>query len=412
VPDVEGVTAVDLTLRTIAEDEVEAFLRTFRAVFGGVPDEQDIARARRRLEPDRSFVAVDDHGEVVATAGAHSFHMALPGGSEVGAAGVTLVAVRADHRRRGVLTALMRRLLDQARDRGEAVAALWASEMPIYGRFGFGPAVPSVEFTIDRAHAALAVHGPVDEVELVDARAARAAFPAIRDEVLRVRAGMLRRPAAFWDVLVDPGSSPASDAGPLQLALLPGRGYAIYRLESDWTAGVPTGTVRVQELHATDPAASAALWRFVTDVDLASTTVAGRRPVDDPLLAMLVDQGRTRVAIDWGLQVRVLDLVQVLTARHYGVDDALHLEVHDGWYPDQSGRWELAVVGGQASCVRTERPADLELDLRALSTVCLGGARTTQLVAGGRVEERVPGAASRLDRLMATPLAPWHEFMF
>jgi hypothetical protein len=66
VPDVEGVTAVDLTLRTIAEDEVEAFLRTFRAVFGGVPDEQDIARARRRLEPDRSFVAVDDHGEVVA----------------------------------------------------------------------------------------------------------------------------------------------------------------------------------------------------------------------------------------------------------------------------------------------------------------------------------------------------------
>jgi predicted acetyltransferase len=403
---------VDLTLRTIAEDEVEPFLRTFRAVFGGVPDEQDIARARRRLEPDRSFVAVDGNGEIVATAGAHSFQMALPGGREVGAAGVTLVVVRADHRRRGVLTALMRRLLDQARERGEAVAALWASETPIYGRFGFGSAVPTVELSLDRAHAALAVPGPVDEVELVDTEVARATFPGIRDEVLGVRAGMLRRPASFWDTLLNPGSSPSQDVGPLQRALLPGRGYALYRLESDWTAGAPTGTVRVQELHATDPAAAAALWRFVTDVDLASTTVAGRRPVDDPLLAMVVDQGRARVAADWALQVRVLDVVQLLTTRHYATDDTLHLEVHDAWFPDQAGRWELAVADGQARCVRTERPADLDLDLRALSTVCLGGARTTQLVAAGRVKERVPGAASRLDRLMATPLAPWHEYMF
>ncbi len=403
---------MDLTLRTITEEEVAPFLRTFRAVFGGVPDEQDLARARRRLEPERSFVAVDASGEVVATAGAHSFRMALPGGSEVDAAGVTLVSVRADHRRRGVLTGLMRQLLDQARDRGEAIAALWASETPIYGRFGFGPAIPTVELTLDRAHAALAVHGPVDEVELVDTATARGAFPAIRDVVLGERAGMLRRPAEFWDVLLEPEASPSSESGPLQRALLPGRGYAIYRLAPNWTAGAPTGTVRVQELHATDPAATSTLWRFVTDVDLASSTVAGRRPVDDPVLAMLVDQGRARTAVDWALQVRVLDLVRVLTARRYAADDTLHLDVQDSWSPDRSGCWELAVEDGRASCVRTGRAADLELDLRALSTVCLGGVRTTQLVAGGRVTERVPGAARRLDRLLATPLAPWHEFMF
>ena len=403
---------MDLTLRPITEEEVAPFLRTFRAVFGGAPDDHDVARARRRLEPERSLVAVDASGEVVATAGAHSFQMALPGGSEVGAAGITLVAVRADQRRRGVLTALMRQLLDQARDRGEAVAALWASEAPIYGRFGFGPAIPTAELTLDRTHAALAVPGPIDEVALVDTAAARAAFPVIRDEVLGVRAGMLRRPAAFWDDLLDLDASPPPGSGPLQLALLPGRGYAIYRLEPEWTAGAPTGTVRVQELHATDPSAAAALWRFVTDVDLASTTVAGRRPVDDPVLAMVVDQGRARVAIDWPLQVRLLDPVRLLTTRSYTADDTLHLEVHDTWFPDRAGRFELAVEGGRASCVRTERAAEIELDLRALSTVCLGGVRTTQLLAAGRVVERVPGAASRLDRLLATPLAPWHEFMF
>ncbi|MFO7962139.1 MAG: GNAT family N-acetyltransferase [Nitriliruptoraceae bacterium] len=403
---------MDLTLRAITEEEVEPFLRTFWAVFGGAPDDRDLARARRRLEPERCFVAVELGGEVVATAGAHSFTMALPGGGEVGAAGVTLVAVRADHRRRGVLTALLRRLLDQARERGEAVAALWASETPIYGRFGFGPAIPTVELTLDRTHAALTVHGPVDEVELVDTAAARAAFPVLRDEVLGERAGLLRRPAAFWDDLLDPEAAPPRGAGPLQLALLPGRGYAIYRLEPEWTAGAPTGTVRVQELHATDTPAAAALWRFVTDVDLASTTVAGRRPVDDPVLAMVLDQGRARVAVDWPLQVRLLDPVQVLTTRHYAADDTLHLDVADAFFPDRSGRFELAVEGGRASCVRTEGAADLELDVGALSTVCLGGVRATQLVAAGQVVERVPGAASRLDRLLATPLAPWHEFMF
>lgn len=403
---------MDLTLRTVTEQEVEPFLRTFRAVFGGAPDPHDVVRARRRLEPDRCLVAVDGSGEVVATAGAHSFTMALPGGSEVGAAGITLVAVRADHRRRGVLRALMGGLLDQADERGEAVAALWASETPIYGRFGFGPAISTAQLTLERPHAQLEVDGPVDQVELVDAEAARTAFPEIRDEVLAVRAGMLRRPDAFWDDLLDPEAATPPDAGPLQLALLPGRGYAIYRLEPQWTAGAPTGTVRVQELHATAPSATAALWRFVTDVDLASTTVAGRRPVDDPVLAMVADQGRARVAVDWGLQVRLLDPVRVLTTRRYGADDTLHLEVHDAFRPDRSGRFELAVEGGQATCVRTDRPADLALDLRALSMVCLGGVRTTQLLAAGRVVERVPGVASRLDRVLATPLAPWHEFMF
>lgn len=408
---------MDLTLRTIGEEEVEPFLRTFRAVFGGVPEASEVASARRRLEPDRSFVAVDTGGEVVATAGAHSFRMALPGGNEVGCAGITLVSVRADHRRRGVLSALLRQLTDQARDRGDAVAALWASETPIYGRFGFGPAIPTIQVTLERTRAALTLHGPVGDVELVDPAAARTAFPAIRGEVPGTRAGMLGRPAGFWDTQLDPEAPPPPGSGPIQLALLPGRGYAIYRLESAWTDGAPTGTVRVQELHATDPQATAALWRFVTDVDLASTTIAGRRPVDDPLLAMVADQGRVRAAVDWALQVRVLDLVGVLTTRRYAADDTLHLAVADtqapdAQAPDRAAVWELTVEHGRGRCVRSDRAPDLVLDSRAVSTIVLGGVRTTQLAAAGQIAERTPSAASRLDRMLATSLAPWHEFMF
>jgi predicted acetyltransferase len=403
---------VTLPIRAITPDEIDAFVGTFRAVFGGAPDTQDLARARQRLECDRSFVAVDADGEVVATAGAHSFAMSLPGGTQLGCAGITLVSVRADHRRRGVLTGLMDRLLQQARARGDAVAALWASETPIYGRFGFGPAIPTVEITLDRDHAALQLSGPVEDVTLVDRHVAREAFPAIRAQVSASRPGLLARSPGFWDSVLDEESTPPSGTGPRQHALLPGRAYALYRLRPDWTAGAPTGQVVVSELHATDPEAAAAMWRFVTDVDLASSTVAGRRPVDDAVLAMVVDQGRARVAEDWPLQVRLVDLARVLSTRTYHGDGSLVLDVRDRQLPDQDGRWHLEVSAGQGACRRTDRAADLQLDIAALSTVFLGGVRTTQLAAAGRVGQDGSDAAARLDRLLATDVAPWQEFMF
>ena len=61
-------------------------------------------------------------------------------GAIVPVAGVTAVGVVPGHTRRGHLRALMRRQLDDVHARGEAVAALWASEGAIYGRFGYGPA--------------------------------------------------------------------------------------------------------------------------------------------------------------------------------------------------------------------------------------------------------------------------------
>ena len=70
-------------------------------------------------------------------ASALTVRLTVPGG-EVGAAGVTGVGTRPDYHRRGVLRALMRRQLEDVRERGEPVAILWASEGAIYQRFGYG----------------------------------------------------------------------------------------------------------------------------------------------------------------------------------------------------------------------------------------------------------------------------------
>jgi predicted acetyltransferase len=55
----------------------------------------------------------------------------------VSAAGVTVAGVFPTHRRRGVLRAMMRALLDECHQRSEPVAYLWATEDTIYGRFCF-----------------------------------------------------------------------------------------------------------------------------------------------------------------------------------------------------------------------------------------------------------------------------------
>ena len=396
-------------LRLMADGELEEAVRLFRATFGGTPSADDLERVAARTEVERTLVAADDGGALVATAGAHSFRMQLPGGADIGCAGICMVAVRGDHRRRGLLTALMAEHLGAARDREEPVAALWASEAPIYGRFGFGPAARTVEITLARAHAALRSAGPVAEVRLIDHLEAEQALPPLHAAATRQRPGGIHRPERFWPSTVapKPGEGP-----PRQIALLPGGGYAIFHLEPAWSDAGPTGTVRVEELVATDPAGTAALWRFVTDVDLASRTVAGRRPVDDPLLAMLVDQGRAEVGVDWPLQLRLVDLAAALEARAYAADDTLVLAVEDRQLPDQTGSWSLQARGGCGTCARTEAAPDLVLGIDVLGAIYLGGVRATQLLAAGRLTEQRRGATARLDRMLATEVAPWHGFMF
>jgi predicted acetyltransferase len=321
--------------------------------------------------------------------------------------------VRPDHRRRGLLTRLLRTIHDQARERGEPFAALWASESPIYGRFGYGPAIPTLELEARRAHIRFSVPAPVGDVALVDTATARRELPPIREAVRRERPGLLSRSNAWWDTLLDDDPVAERDgAGQRCHALVPGRGYALYRIAPSWTGGVPDGTVRVRELHATDPEAAAALWAFVTDVDLTSRIVAGARPVDDPVLTMIEDTARLTVTHGWPLYLRLLDLPAALTARRYATDGQLVLEVTDTHLPDNAGRWELVVVDGVATCRRSDHAPVLSLDTRELATVALGGVRVSQLAAAGRIAVHDADAVARFDAMLATPLAPWHEGMF
>ena len=110
--------------------------------FGSELEDHDWEREQKLLPPSRALAAYDGD-KAVGLAAAYAFDLSIPGG-ELPCAGVTWVGVLPTHRRRGILRDFMQRQLEDVHGWGEPLAALWASEASIYGRFGYGMAVPGI----------------------------------------------------------------------------------------------------------------------------------------------------------------------------------------------------------------------------------------------------------------------------
>src|SRR3954470_6189067 len=161
-----------MEIRPVTGDELEAFLRTFEGAFHDDVHAEDVELFSQLIEPARTLAAFDG-GAMVATAGIFPRELTVPG-AVVRVAGVTLVGVMPTHRRRGLLTDLMRRQLEEVRAAGEPVAALWASESAIYGRFGYGTAARHAGITLrtEGARLAAATPAPSGRVVLLEPSAA------------------------------------------------------------------------------------------------------------------------------------------------------------------------------------------------------------------------------------------------
>ena len=142
-------------LRVPTVDQLPTFLTPTHVAFGEPTSGPSVDDWAKLVEADRFLGAFESpQSETpVGAAAALSVRLTVPGG-EVPAAAVTAVGVRPDHRRRGALSALMRRQLDDVRAGDEPVAILWASEGAIYQRFGYGLATFDGSFEVAAARTA------------------------------------------------------------------------------------------------------------------------------------------------------------------------------------------------------------------------------------------------------------------
>jgi predicted acetyltransferase len=395
-----------MQLRPATREEFDDFSRAAMSAFHREYTDADRERYERIDEPERSLAWFDD-GRIVATTMAFTRRIAVPGG-EVPCAGVTAVAVVATHRRRGLLTAMMRRQLDDIRAAGEPIAALWASEGAIYGRFGFGVAAPNVRLSAQRPATRLAAPPtPSDPLRAGPAGDHIETMREVHDCVRRARPGMLARPGPWWqDRLFDPESARVG-AQPLR-AVVTERGYAMYTVRAEFTDEGPAGEVRLRELVAAAPEARAVLWEFLLDQDLTRTITWDMAPLDEPLWLMVTNPRAVRRTVGDGLWVRLVDVARALSARTYSVDADVVFEVSDAFCPWNAGRYRLA--GGL--CERTDRSADLALDVTVLGAAYLGGTTLRELAAAGRVGELRVGSLARASAAFRGDVAPWCPEIF
>jgi predicted acetyltransferase len=377
------------------------------------PSEEWGERWLTNFELARMHAAFDD-GAIVGGAGAFTFGMTVPGGASVPTAGVTIVGVLPTHRRRGILRSMMRAQLDDVHARGEPVAALWASEETIYGRYGYGLASLNVQFEIDKAHSAFRPDvETAGRVRLVDATTAAMQMPAVYDAARVVTPGMLERKASWWEhrLLADPEDF-RFGGSPKHLAVLDAdgeaRAYAIYRLHVSFGDLGPETALRTIEVIGADPVATASIWRYLLDVDWTRTVTARLQPVDHPLLLLLARPSFARPTLSDGLWARLVDIQTALSAREYADDRPVVFEVRDEFCPWNAGRWKLE--GGEVS--RTDDEPGIALDVAELGSVYLGGFTFRDLHRAGRIEELREGAVYGVDATFRGVVAPWSPEIF
>ena len=183
-------------VRPINEAEVPAWVESMRNGFLGHAPEGEAEFRRPHLDLGRTLGAFDGE-RVVGTLRSFTTSMTVPGGA-VTCAALTNVTVASTHRRQGILTSMLNRDLAESVERGEIVGALIAAEYPIYGRFGYGPAVETQDLDVD-ARVAWRVPRDGGSVEFVTGTELRALGPPIYDEVKAATPGTIERPDHVWD---------------------------------------------------------------------------------------------------------------------------------------------------------------------------------------------------------------------
>jgi predicted acetyltransferase len=408
--------AMAIEIRPYTESDLAPWWDVLARTFGEEVRPEEADAWLRMLARDRMLGAMEGD-RLVGTAALIPFQLTIPGG-QVGAAGVTAVAVLATHRRRGILRQMMERQLRDVREAGEPVAILWASEGPIYQRFGYGLATLSGTVELPRTRSAFRVPVvPEGGIRLIEHDEAARLLPPVYEQLRRTTPGFFDRGEAWWEteVLWDPEWR-RRGAGPKQLVVHEvdgaAEGYAIYRLHAAWGDQGPDGKLEVREVMATTPRATRELWRYLFDVDLMTRTRAVTLPPDPPVLMLVADPRALALHVGDGLWLRIVDVPGALEPRSYRGSGTLVMELADPILEETAGRWELAVQDGRARVTRTSRDPDLTLSVADLAAMYLGQFGATELARAGRVVEHRPGALDQADTSFATGTRPWCPQLF
>jgi GNAT superfamily N-acetyltransferase len=416
----------DLEIRVDRATDPQRYLASDRMIWFDNLGTDPVDKQLRGVPEDQRFVAEVVGADVDPATypgiyGVRPMELSVPDGAGAGrvvpVAGLTWVGVHPDHRRRGLLTAMLRHHFEQTRGEGVHLSALHASEPQIYGRHGYGLASLELQVELGRGTTFTAPH-------LEDAAAQISTnLQTITDEgvasrrrqidrdLLGTLVGTILGDDEFYDVLSYLSPEERRDGEPSRIlfARRGGRdvGYVVFKRTHKWPNARPAARVDVRPISG-DPATRLAILRRVVDLDLAGSIKVDGISDNDPLLSWV--QG-PRALTDLhpydSLWVRLVDLPEALAARGYEAEGDVVVEVDDTAAPWNAGRWRIRVKEGTAEATRTDDEAELSLPISALGAAYLGGTNVAEMARAGVVREHRPGAARDLWRAFRTDVGPY-----
>lgn len=411
----ERLQKIGLTYRLIDANnhaDADAFIRADVRGFLGAEPTDDVLEFDRVTMSDRRNIGVFEQGAFtgsmpVATVNSWVTPLTIPGG-ELSMWAISAVTVAGTHRRRGIARVMLEGELRAAADAGVPIAGLTVSEATLYGRYGFGMALPMQRFRVDTRRAGWAGGEPEGRIEYIDRQRLSADLGAMHEDVRVQRAGDVAGWHGRWERMAGlaPGDTNGTKVRGVRYVDAAGAVRGIMAFQLTEIGHTFRHELSIRHLATQTSEALRALWKFALQHDLVDVVTASLRPLDDPLPILVADQrGVEQIVHDHGW-LRILDVATVLGARTYSADINLTIAVADPLNM-VTGTWRLrADTGGQGQVEAAEgASADITIGVRDLSALYAGGVRASQLAAAGLLdaaEEHV----TALDRAFFTSPAP------
>ncbi len=399
---------VEVRAANAEEMEDFRFVANIALAEHGIPERDPVTF----LRPEWS-TCVFERGQLATTFGAWPFSMRF-NGERAAIAGVTAVGTLPTKRRRGYLRAAMEHALSEQYERGQSLAALYASQAAIYQRFGYAVCSTRCSYEIDPLDLHFVHHPePTGELTVANAKELPDDAQVLRDlyrAFVEPRNGQIHRGLESWraEALVEPGDM---HEGPLRCLLYEEQGqtlgYMLYtayehRAYNVITAGQRDHHMQVREYAWLTPAAYIAMWRYIASHDLTWRIIVNDAPEDDPLFHYARDPRTLRRSTSDGILVRIVDLPRALSIRPYPVTGEITFRVRDQLCEWNEATWNLQVGPEGADIRQTDADPELTLDIHSLAQLATGHLSATYLARLNRIETNTPPALQRADAIFAT----------
>ena len=399
---------MNIEIRPARADEMEQMgavgAYVYSGSFGDTPD-NIIAQSN---QPEWTLCAFAD-GRMVSSYSAIPFTMRA-NGKAVALAGVSAVGTLPEFRRMGIIRRITTQSFADMRERGQSVAALWASQAAIYQRYQYALVTMQRSYTVDtvdiRFHDADAGAG---DVQRIDLESGYDIIKSLYIQFVADRMCYIHRAKPLWlhNVLEE-----RSEDGPAHIAICNDAtgepcGYIVYTVR----AGRVDHPARSAELLIRDlvwltPDAYRSLWSFVARHDLVGRVRWQSAAVDDPAEELFFEPRLLGAQNREGIWLRIVDAPSALATRGYDAEGSISISIHDdALAPWNNGVFRLDAAPEGAEVSVTSGEGDIRLGSKALASLYTGFRSARELAAWGLLEGSTAAVRSA-DAVFATRHAP------